>query len=280
MPSGFVIRKNQYYDSVFLMGVSKRLSDVPGVRQNAVLMGSDANKGLLSSIDVRDAQIAAAQPNDLIVAVIADARGVVDEVLGRLDEFLLGGVQTASTSNPHSLEEGLAQKPEAGLAVLSIPGEYAAREARKALAAGLNVFLFSANVSTEDELDLKQIAAGKNLLVMGPDCGTSIIGGVGLGFANVVRRGPIGAIAAAGTGLQEFTSGVHNAGLGISHAIGTGGHDLFDGVRRPRRAGGRPGDEGHRRHLQAAGREDAQAARRALCDLHQTRGRLFPGRRR
>lgn len=230
MPSGFIIRKNQYYDSVFLMGISKRISDVPGVGQNAVLMGSETNKGLLADIGIRDVQIDSAQPNDLIVAVIADTPHLVNEVLGKLDEYLQGGVQVATASNPHSFEEGLAQKPNANLAVISVPGEYAAREARKALEAGLNVFLFSDNVSMEDELALKQFAAGKNLLVMGPDCGTSLIGGVGIGFANVVRKGSIGAIGAAGTGLQEFTSQIHNAGCGISHAIGTGGHDLSDSI--------------------------------------------------
>lgn len=230
MSSGFVICKNQYYDSVFLMGISKRLSDIPGVLQNAVLMGSETNKGLLSSINIQDAQIDAAQPNDLIVAVIADTPQIVSDALSKLGEYLLGGVQTSTTSNPHSLDEGLAQKPNASLVVISVPGEYAAREAHKALEAGLNVFLFSDNVSIEDELELKQLAAAKKLLVMGPDCGTSLIGGVGLGFANVVRQGSIGAIGAAGTGLQEFTSQIHNAGLGISHAIGTGGHDLSDQI--------------------------------------------------
>jgi FdrA protein len=230
MPNGYIIRKNQYYDSVFLMGISKRLSDIPGVQQNAVLMGSETNKGLLASIGIHDTQIDSALPNDLVVAVIADTPQIVSDALGKLDEFLLGGVQTATTSNPHSLDEGLVQKPNANLAVISIPGEYAAREARKALDAGLNVFLFSDNVSMEDELALKQFAAEKKLLVMGPDCGTSVIGGVGIGFANVVRKGSIGAIGAAGTGLQEFTSQVHNAGFGISHAIGTGGHDLSDQI--------------------------------------------------
>jgi len=230
MPSGFIIRKNQYYDSVFLMGISKRISDLPGVQQNAVLMGSETNKGLLASIGIHDSQIDTAQPNDLVVAVVADMPQVVSEALGKLDDFLLGGVQTATTANPHSLEEGLAQKPNANLAVISVPGEYAAREARKALEAGLNVFLFSDNVSIADELALKQFATEKKLLVMGPDCGTSLIGGVGIGFANVIRKGSIGAIGAAGTGLQEFTSQIHNAGLGISHAIGTGGHDLSDQI--------------------------------------------------
>lgn len=230
MASGFVIRKNQYCDSVFLMRISKRISDVKGVQQNAVLMGSDTNKGLLSNIGIRDTQIDAAQPNDLIVAVIADTPQIVNDVLDKLDEYLLGGVQNVSASNLHSFEDGLAQKPDANLVAISVPGEYAAREAHKALESGLNVFLFSDNVSIDDELDLKRFAVEKNLLVMGPDCGTSLIGGVGIGFANVVRKGSIGVIGTSGTGLQEFTSQAHNAGFGISHAIGTGSHDLSDKI--------------------------------------------------
>lgn len=230
MATGFVIRKNQYYDSVFLMMISKRISDARGVQQNAVLMGSDTNKGLLSNIGIRDRQIDAAQPNDLIVAVIADTPQVVNEVLDKLDEYLQGGVQSASVSNLHSFEEGLTQKPDANLVAISVPGEYAAHEAGKALESGLNVFLFSDNVTIDDELELKQFAVEKNLLVMGPDCGSSLIGGVGIGFANVVRKGSIGVISASGTGLQEFTCQVHNAGFGISHAIGTGSHDLSDKI--------------------------------------------------
>jgi succinyl-CoA synthetase alpha subunit len=230
MASGFVIRKNQYYDSVFLMGISKRISDAKGVQQNAVLMGSDNNKKLLSNIGIQDSQIDAAHPNDLIVAVIADTPQIVNDVLDKLDEYLEVDVQSSSASNLHSFEDGLARKPDANLVAISVPGEYAAREARKALESGLNVFLFSDNVSIDDELDLKKSAVKKNLLLMGPDCGSSLIGGVGIGFANVVRKGSIGVISASGSGLQEFTCQVHNAGFGISHAIGTGSHDLSDKI--------------------------------------------------
>lgn len=226
MTSGFVIRKNQYFDSVFLMSVNRRISEVKGVQQTAVLMGSPANKQLLMDIDIHGGEIEATQPNDLIVAVIAETSAIVENVLGRLDEWLEGISESAPSLSTKTLDESLLQKPNANLAVISVPGEYAAREAEKALEAGLNVFLFSANVSIEDEMELKQFAAEQGLLVMGPDCGTSLIGGVGIGFANAVRRGPIGVIAGAGTGLQEFTSQVHNAGSGISHAIGTGSHDL------------------------------------------------------
>ncbi len=230
MISGFVIRKNQYYDSVFLMNVSRRMSEVKGVLQTAVLMGSPANKQLLLDIHIRNDQIEKAQPNDLIVVVIAESPSIVENVLGRLDEWLEAIQENAPALSVKSLEEALSQKSNANLAVISVPGEYAAREAKKALAAGLNVFLFSDNVSSDDELELKQFAAAHGLLVMGPDCGTSLIGGAGIGFANAVRRGPIGAIGAAGTGLQEFTSQVHLAGSGISHAIGTGSHDLSEKI--------------------------------------------------
>ena len=228
--SGFVVRENQYYDSVFLMSVGKRISDTAGVRQNAVLMGTDANKKVLSELGVEDQAIDAAGPNDLIVAVISDSQEIVDQVLRDLDDYLKGGIQAQATSNPHSLTEALLVNPNANLTVISVPGEYAAREASHAIDAGLNVFLFSDNVTIEDEVRLKKNASENGLIVMGPDCGTSLIGGIGIGFANAVRRGPIGAIAASGTGLQEFTCLVHNAGSGISHAIGTGGRDLSDRV--------------------------------------------------
>jgi len=230
MPVGVVIRNNQYYDSLFLMGVNKRLSGIKGVQNTAVLMGSEKNKQLLADIGILDTRIDSAQPNDLIVAVIAESSQVVEDVLGKLDEVLDRMAEVTTVSVLHTFEEGLSQKPGANLAVISIPGEYASHEARKALESGLNVFLFSSNVPIEEELALKQLAAEKNLLVMGPDCGTSLIGGVGVGFTNVVRQGSIGVIGAAGTGLQEFTSQVHNAGFGISHAIGTGSHDISDDI--------------------------------------------------
>ena len=230
MASGFIVRKNQYYDSLFLMGVNKRILDQPGVTQSAVLMGSDMNKALLVDIGLDLAGLKDAGPNDLVVAVIADNQQVVDETLGQFDQILNAGSAPRAKTKLHTLQDGIASRPNANLAVISLPGEYAAGEARKAIESGLHVFLFSDNVSIEDELELKKMAAGKGLLVMGPDCGTSLIGGKGIGFANAVRKGRIGAVGPAGTGLQEFTSQVHNAGQGISHAIGTGSHDLSDSI--------------------------------------------------
>jgi FdrA protein len=230
MPSSYVIRKNQYYDSVFLMGVNKRLSQAQGVLQTAVLMGSEANKQLLADIGFGGEQIDAARPNDLIVAVTAESAQVVEHVLAGLDHALAALEENVLASHLHTLQDGLEARPQANLAVLSIPGEYVPRQATKALQAGLHLFIFSSNVPVEEERRLKQMAAEKGLLVMGPDCGTSIIRGVGIGFANVVKRGPFGAIGPSGTGLQEFTSQIDHAGYGISHAIGTGSRDLSDSI--------------------------------------------------
>ena len=230
MASGYAVRPNQYYDSVFLMGVNQRLARHPGVRQTAVLMASENNKTLLTEIGIRGAEIEAARASDLVVAVIAETPAIVEAVLGGLDEALQAVQESTPISELHSLEDGLRASPAANLALLTIPGGYVYREARQALEAGLDLFVFSSNVPAEDELRLKQLARERNLLLMGPDCGTSILNGVGLGFANVVRRGGIGAIGSSGTGLQEFTCQVHQAGFGISHAIGTGSHDLSDDV--------------------------------------------------
>jgi succinyl-CoA synthetase alpha subunit len=230
MASGFRIRENQYFDSVFLMGVNKRLSEEEGVQQTAVLMGTDNNKKLLADIRITDPQIDNAKSNDLIVAVIAETPDIVNNLLENLDRYLEGSTQIASEIRLRTLDDGIRNRRDANMAVISIPGQYAAREARKALEAELNVFIFSSNVPIDDELELKKIGFEKGLLVMGPDCGTSIINGVCIGFANKVRKGNIGVVGVSGTGLQEFTTQVHNAGSGISHAIGTGGNDLKDDI--------------------------------------------------
>ena len=228
--TGYVIRKNEYYDSVFLMRVAKRLSEQKGIRQAAALMGTEKNKGLLAQIGIRGAEISAAMPSDLMLGVEADSQEILAAVLEKIDSWLHPETDRRGTSTFHTIDEALARQPHSNLAVISVPGVYAVREARKALENGLNVFLFSDNVPVESERSLKEYAREQGLIVMGPDCGTAIIGGVGIGFANVIRRGPIGVIGASGTGIQEFTTLVHRAGSGVSHAIGTGSRDLADAI--------------------------------------------------
>ncbi|HWR66478.1 MAG TPA: acyl-CoA synthetase FdrA [Bellilinea sp.] len=230
MPTRVLIKKNQYYDSVFLMGVNKRLSESDGVALSVVVMGSEPNKQTLADLGFTDPQLLTAQPNDLIVAVESDSQNIADKLIEQFDSFLEVSAVSKASSNIHTLQDGLEANPKANLAVITVPGEYAAREARQAVERGLNVFLFSNNVTIEDEIAIKQLASQREVLVMGPDCGTSIINGVGIGFADRVRRGSIGVVGPSGTGLQEFTCLVHNLGSGISHAIGTGSRDLSDAV--------------------------------------------------
>jgi len=230
MVSGFVIRKNEYHDSVFLMRVAKTISEKEGVLQAAALMGTEKNKGLLGDIGIRGPEITAATPQDLVLAIQAEGQEVLDELIENIDRWLHPATESEIHSSVRTLEEALHHRPHSNLTVISLPGEYAGREVRRALELGLNVFLFSDHVPLEEEISLKKLAREKGLIVMGPDCGTAIIGGAGVGFANRVRRGPIGVIGASGTGIQEFTSLVHRAGSGISQAIGTGSRDFSDAV--------------------------------------------------
>jgi FdrA protein len=226
-----VVRKNAYVDSVTLLQVSAEVAGVTGVEEAALVMGTDLNRDVLRDSGLLVGDALTAGLNDLILVV----RAQDDAALGRAfteAETLLSNRRTAvptgtsGAAASRSIRSAHRHSPEAGLAVISVPGPYAAGEARQALAEGLHVFLFSDNVSLDDEIDVKRRGREQGLLVMGPDCGTAILNGIGFGFANVVRRGRIGLVGASGTGLQEVTSLLHQAGEGISHAIGTGGRDL------------------------------------------------------
>lgn len=221
------IRRGAYYDSVVLMQLQRGLLQLPGVADAGVVMATPANRDLLTQSDLLTAQADAASPDDLLIVVRAESDAAAIGALAKVDDLLArrrAGVD--SEFRPRGLDGALKLLPDAGWVLVSVPGRYAASVAREALALDRHVFLYSDNVSLDDEIALKQSARDKGLLVMGPDCGTAIVNGVGLGFANRVRRGAIGLIGASGTGLQAITSAIHSLGGGISHAIGTGGRDL------------------------------------------------------
>ena len=230
MHKGMIIRKNEYHDSVFLMRVAKRISEQEGILQAVLFMGTEKNKGFLAEIGFTAGELAPASPGDLILAVEATMPEILTDVLKNMDGWLQAEPGSGTAADVRSLDEALTRLPRANLAVISVPGSYAVREAQQALERGLNVFIFSDNVPVESERTLKEYARERGLIVMGPDCGTAIVGGIGIGFANVVRRGPVGVIGASGTGIQEFTCLVHQAGSGISQAIGIGSRDLSDAL--------------------------------------------------
>jgi succinyl-CoA synthetase alpha subunit len=225
---------NLYRDSVSLMQLSAGLSKLPGVEQASAVMATPANLELLREAGLLNGAVAAS-PNDLLIAVRGKNAGALESAIASAVSALEKPPERAAAGGPaavplRSLQMALAQAPEANLALISVPGEYATAEATKALRLGLNVMLFSDNVPLADEVALKRDAAQRGLLVMGPDCGTAIVDGIPLGFANAVRRGAIGVVGASGTGTQQVTCLVHRRGAGISHAIGTGGHDLHQDV--------------------------------------------------
>ncbi len=225
------IRLGAYYDSVVLMQLQRSLVALPGILDAGVVMGTDANKNLLAQTDMLPAQAQSAGADDLIIVVRAQDDAAAQAALAKVDELLTRRRSVIEQEyRPQSLETAAQIIPDAGWVLVSVAGRYAAGVARQALRLGKHVFLFSDNVSVDDEIALKQMAVEKGLLVMGPDCGTAIIRGVGLGFANKVRLGPIGVVAAAGTGLQQITSRIHQLGGGVSYGIGTGGRDLSEKI--------------------------------------------------
>jgi FdrA protein len=234
------VRSGAYHDSVTLLQVSKAVAGVDGVEAAQVAMATDLNVEVIRRMgfSVPDA----AGPNDLLVAVRADG----DEALAAADAVVareLAGGRRATAGDQGAVAPprtvGSAARGGAGtLALVSLPGRYAFAEALDALEAGLDVMLFSDNVPLAQEVLLKDRAAELGLLVMGPDCGTAVVGGVGLGFANVVRPGPVGLVAASGTGAQQVMALLDAAGVGVRHCLGVGGRDLSApvGGRSARRA--------------------------------------------
>jgi FdrA protein len=220
------IRPGYYCDSVVLMQLQKSLLGLPGVEDAGAVMATLANRALLQVTGFSVAGIEA-KPDDLLIVVKAENETAAADALAQVDDLLKRRQSAAAHDfRPRSLASAAKALSGAQWVLISVPGRYAADVAEEALDLGKHVFLYSDNVSLDDEIRLKQKARDKGLLLMGPDCGTAIINGVGLGFANRVRRGNIGVVAASGTGLQVVTSGVHNLGSGISQAIGTGGRDL------------------------------------------------------
>jgi FdrA protein len=222
------IRQGTYADSVVLMQLQSELSRLEGVLDAGVVMGTPANLELLKASDLLTKSAESSGTDDLIIVVLAETKDLASQALSNIDSFLVRGTATETEDyRPKRLRTAKEMLPESNWALISTPGKWAGDVAREALDLGLNVFLYSDNVDLEDEVSLKTRALSAGQLVLGPDCGTTLIDGVGFGFANRVRRGPIGVVAASGTGIQAITSRVHELGSGISHAIGTGGRDLY-----------------------------------------------------
>jgi FdrA protein len=224
-----LIRPNSYYDSLVLMRAQTQMEALPGVTDAALMMATENNRRIMEATFGPRPEIVSAGPNDLACVVVAQTEHQAQQALDAAFETLTAGrsgMGNAEHVPLSTLESALRLRPDSDLALLSIPGRYVRRESQRAIEAGLNLLIFSDNVPLKDEIYLKAIARERNVLVMGPDCGTAIIGGVALAFANRVRKGRIGMVGASGTGLQEVSCLVDRLGHGVTHVIGTGSRDV------------------------------------------------------
>lgn len=229
------VKKRFYQDSLKLMRVSSEIQVLDGVKQAFAFMGTEVNKTTRIPADILIGDARAAGSDDLILMVESDDVSAAENALLEFDRRMTGIRRPEKSEllhdrKPATLDEGVAITPDSNIAIISVPGQYAAAQAMRALQLGLNVHLFSDNVSVEDEIVLKRYAAEQGLMLMGPDCGTSIIQGIPVCFANKVRRGGIGIVGASGTGAQELSCIIDALGAGVSHVIGVGGRDLSESV--------------------------------------------------
>ncbi|WP_198950416.1 hypothetical protein [Kineosporia sp. A_224] len=230
------VRRGAYHDSVTLMQVSRAVAGAPGVLAAQVAMATDLNLDVLAGMGFTLPDGLA--PADLLVALRAADDAALDTATGLVDEALAArggpvggaGAGVGGVVVPPATLGRAVTASGATLALVSVPGEHAFTEAMDALDAGAHVMVFSDNVPLAHEVRLKDAAADRGLLLMGPDCGTAVVSGVGLGFANVVRPGPVGLVAASGTGAQQVMSLLDAAGVGVRHCLGVGGRDLSAAV--------------------------------------------------
>ena len=220
-----IVKQNFHRDSLQLLRLSEEAKKIEGVKDAAIVMGTSTNKEILTKLGLLTEEGKAASASDMLLAVMADSEQEAESGLREIEQMLLKPPATKARSY-YSVDAAMQAMPGANLAIVSIPGEHARDIVLKLLGLGLSVLLFSDHVPIEDELELKQYAQSKGLLVMGPGAGTSIISGKAIGFANVLKKGRIGIVAAAGTGLQEVSVLLSEAGLGVSAGLGTGGGDV------------------------------------------------------
>ena len=224
------IEKNRYYDSVFLMKIAGKLAQTEDIDNASIGMGTPLNKETICDLGLDTEEMNSAGPNDLIIAV----RAKDEEACSRAKEEFAKLVSERNSGNMQNSFRSIAGAknaiPDANLAIISVAGEYAAAEAKRALMNDMNVFMFSDNVDIGDEVELKNLALKKGKFMMGPGCGLSFINGAAIGLCSMVNRGDIGLAGASGSGIQTVMVLVHRNGFGISHAIGTGGRDMSDEV--------------------------------------------------
>jgi FdrA protein len=230
MMKKLIIKQNFYKDSIALMSITTKVNQLEGVIQSSIGMATPINKTIIEDIGFNRAELDNSVESDMLIALELENESYLESVLTSFESFLVVKQDNDDVNKQYTNTKQAILELTPNLAVISIPGNYAYREVKTCLENNMHVMLFSDNMSIEEEKKLKEYASSKDLLLMGPDCGTAIINGIGLCFANKVAKGNIGIVGASGTGIQEASVLIDRYGAGITHAIGTGGRDLSEYV--------------------------------------------------
>src|SRR5918994_1545418 len=236
------VKSNFYRDSLQLMRISDRLRRInAGIIEASVIMATETNKDILIQLGFPPSKILEAQESDVIIAIRASDSKSLELGLAEVDKLLESTENISVSDNAttkidedvkitNDIDSTLKTMPDVNLALISIPGEHVKKISLRLIDLGIHQHIFSDHVSIEDELEIKRNASRKGVLILGPEAGTSIINGKGIGFSNAIAAGPVGIVAAAGTGLQEVTSLLDQCGIGVKHGLGVGGNDTKDKI--------------------------------------------------
>ena len=229
MEEKYHVIEGRYIDSVLLMQISREIEKMQGVSKASCMVATAENISFLEMAGFHPPS--GVSGNSVIIAVEAESSKKCEDAINNAINLIDTGMVQHKTSYTLDDLPDLISTDDFPVVFISTPGEYAYDVADKSLDSGANIHIFSSNVPIEQELRLKTKGASKGLFVMGPDCGTSIIHGKGLGFSNALEAtGDIGIIGSSGTGIQELSVLMDRNGLGVSYAIGVGSNDLKESI--------------------------------------------------
>jgi FdrA protein len=218
--------KGRYVDSVLLMQITRELEKSQTVSRAGMMVATKENLAIFENLGFEPP--ADIQSSSILIAVEAENDEEADKAIKHAIELVDAKVVETAAEKEYELEEikSIIQSDDFPVLFISTPGQFVKDIALKGLEQGANLHIFSSNVPVETEVMLKNKGREKGLLVMGPDAGTSIINGKGLGFSNSVKTGEVAVVGSSGTGIQELTVLLDRGGLGISAAIGVGSNDF------------------------------------------------------
>jgi succinyl-CoA synthetase alpha subunit len=138
-----------------------------------------------------------------------------------------GGLEVHGVPVYDTMEEAVAEHPEANASIVFVPARFAADAVYEAIDAGMKVVVvITEHIPVHETLEFVNYARKKGTVIIGPNCPGIITPGktkIGIMPGHVFTPGPVGIVSRSGTLTYEIAYALTRAGLGQTTAIGIGG---------------------------------------------------------